>query len=134
MDRRIWTATALITIALGFSGCKQGPVTAEVHGQVTLDGQPLTEASVSFIPANGRPSEAYTDQEGKFVLRHTRSQSGCLLGPHKVLISTFEMYRRPELVPAEYNERTTLTFDVQPGGNEANFNLTGKIKKPARPE
>ena len=57
-------------------GCSGGPKFAPVSGVVTLDGKPYAKAVVSFQPIGtadnpnpGRGSSAYTDENGRFVLK-----------------------------------------------------------------
>ena len=54
------------TLFLGLAclGCGPGgPEIASVEGKVTLDGKPLPNAAVVFIPENGRPAGATTDDQ-----------------------------------------------------------------------
>lgn len=111
-----------------------------VSGRVTLDDKPLANATVIFQPlsdqANPGPgSKGKTDSEGKFSLTLTTGNtSGAVVGKHKVSITAYEggerqssgpdMKPAKSLVPAEYNSKSTLTFDVPPGGSpSANFDL-----------
>ena len=56
------------------------------------------------------------------------------LGKHRVEISLLKEGTNPEddrqrtinLVPTQYNLQSTLTFEVKPGDNTANFDLTSK--------
>ena len=96
---------------------------------------------VEFIPANGRPSFAQTDEQGKYHLLYTLDKAGALAGTHKVRISTWreehlgdgEYVTHKEKLPAEYNQQTELTYDVEPGRtNVADFDLLsgGKVTQP----
>ena len=78
-------------------GCGPGgPEIASVEGTVTMDGKPLPDASVVFIPENGRPAGATTDSEGKYVLTFTQGRKGAMPGKNKVRISTAPIpVRRP---------------------------------------
>ena len=131
----------LTLIVLGLSGCSSGgPEIAYVEGRVTMDGKPLNDATVVFVPENGRPSGATTDDDGRFVLNFAQGRKGALPGTCTVRILTMRdagqdengqsVPGRPETVPARYNSDSELTFDVQPKTkNVANFDLesSGKI-------
>jgi len=80
-------ATGLFAAGLvAFCGCgKAGYVT--VHGVVLLDGEPVPEASVAFVPEDphGENATGYTDEEGRFVMKST-SVEGVKPGKYKVRI------------------------------------------------
>jgi hypothetical protein len=112
-----------------------------VGGTVTLNGQPLPEARVSFQPQQGSPSLGVTDALGRYELRYTRELMGAVVGEHAVSISTFRtgspvsdppVERRSELVPPRYNRQTELTATVRRGANQLDFSLesSGKIPQP----
>ena len=63
----------LYVMLLGLvTGCSSsGPEIASVSGRITMDGKPLANATVVFIPENGRPAGARTDADGKYVLNFT---------------------------------------------------------------
>jgi hypothetical protein len=127
------TISLLALLALGaMAGCQKGPNIVKVQGRVTLDGEPVPLATVEFIPANGRPSEATTDDDGHYSLKYTQRKAGALVGTHQVRISTWrevhlgdgEYETHKETLPAKYNYKSELTFDVEPGkANFADFDL-----------
>lgn len=80
-------STWLIMSAL-FAGCGRGdrPELGTVTGTVTLDGEPLPNVELSFVPAIGRPSYGETDEEGNYELNYIRNIQGAKIGKHKVLI------------------------------------------------
>jgi hypothetical protein len=123
-------------------GCSsEGPDIAYVTGRVTMDGKPLPNASVMFIPENGRPAAAETDANGNYTLNFTEGRRGAMPGKSMVSITTrreAEMDENgkvavpaaPETIPMEYNAATKLEFTVVPGKkNVANFDLKsgGKV-------
>lgn len=73
------------------AGCGGNPAdypdTAPVTGTVTLDGQPLEGARVSFTPQEGRSSSGTTDAQGKYELNYTGDIKGSMLGTARVSIS-----------------------------------------------
>lgn len=123
-----WISVAAM---LGCAGKSSGPETARVYGVVTLDGQPLEDATVMFVPSNGRPATGITDSTGKYELMYTNSRRGATLGEHAVRVSTCrdvedaEGHTRtfPEKVPAKYNHRSDLKKTVTAGLNEINLEL-----------
>lgn len=116
-------------------GCSSsGPEIAYVSGRVTMDGKPLPNATVVFVPENGRPAGAGTDEDGNYVLNFSQGRQGAIPGPSIVRISTARdadqddegqtIPGSPETVPRQYNIETTLTFDVASNkSNVANFDL-----------
>jgi hypothetical protein len=59
-----------------------------VHGQVLLDGKPLSGAMVTFICPNAqRFSSGTTDAEGKFTLTTFTPNDGALIGENAVTVT-----------------------------------------------
>ena len=121
---------------LVFLGCNSGgPEIAQVSGRVTMDGKPLANASVVFIPENGRPAGARTDADGRYVLNFTEGRRGAIPGKNSVRITTQREAEKDEngktvvagareTIPMEYNAASTLEFTVEPKKkNVANFDL-----------
>ena len=114
------------------SGCG-GPQFGFVSGQVTLDGKPLPDISVRFEDEGGSAAIARTDKAGKYEMRYTVDHMGAPVGKHKVTIFTPAPLSDgtgeralPEIVPAKYNSKSTLTQDVKSGSQVCNFELTSK--------
>jgi hypothetical protein len=120
-------------------------------GVVTLDGQPLPAAVITFESADGQFSYAMTDSAGKYELQFDSDQAGVTPGPKTVRISTTrkllalnaedgaeageasEEGQTPspssstgERVPAKYNQQSELNVEVSPDRTEFNFDLTSK--------
>jgi hypothetical protein len=77
--------TSLPAVLLCFTGC--GGLVA-VQGEVTLDGQPLPNAKVMFMPAaGGRPAEGTTDAAGKFRLTTNSPHDGAAAGEYVVSVT-----------------------------------------------
>ena len=72
------------------AGCSSNsvvyPEVADVVGVVTLDGQPLEAATITFVPEAGRSSSGVTDSSGKYSLHYTGTIRGAMLGTHRVMI------------------------------------------------
>lgn len=105
------------------SGGGDAPNLGRVTGKVTLDGTPLSDASVTFLPEKVRASSATTDSDGKYELIYIREEQGAAIGQHKVFIS--KLIDEKETIPAKYSdpETTTLTAEVKAGDNTYDFDL-----------
>jgi hypothetical protein len=113
---------------------------ASVEGIVRLDGKPLASGTVRFVPAAGRAATGAIQSDGSFTLGTYGESDGALIGKHQVAVIAYEAAEdgRPAyevrtttskfLVPQRYMAVGTsgLTFEVKPGKNEANFELTTK--------
>ena len=77
------------SLMLAFSGCfaESGIPLGMVAGVVTKDGVPIPSATVTFYPEQGRPSVGITDEEGRYQLKFTESQTGAVVGTHRVNIT-----------------------------------------------
>jgi len=76
----------LALLVLGCGGSSDGPKLARVSGTVTVGGQPLADAIVTFTPENARPSKATTDSAGRFDLLYTSDKKGAVIGQHTVRV------------------------------------------------
>jgi len=114
---------------------------APVTGNVKLDGRPLPDALVEFIPQGGKGvvSVGRTDSDGNYYMMASRTAQGASLGVNRVRISTYEILDQngkqvpvPEKVPTKYNSETELSVTVEPGDNTFDFDLStagGKIEQ-----
>ena len=143
-------AAGTFALAALVSGCaKKLPEVVPVEGTVTLNGKPLPQASVTFMPmldSFGAESNsmAETDDEGHFVLTcmHDK-QPGAVVGQHVVLVTEGQMpdkmrgvqdssvldrylaKRGNRPIPANYGTftRTDLQVEVKPGGGPLTIDL-----------
>ena len=124
----VFVAVAVCCVA----GCGGGDL-GRVSGTVTLDGQPLADALVSFYPEDGRPSMGTTDADGNYDLSFTPTEAGAMIGNHIVRITVAQVEgegeeggRLPkETIPAKYNSKSELKAEVKPGKNRnVNFDLS----------
>jgi hypothetical protein len=128
-----------VVLALGCGGLK----TAPVSGTVKMDGKPLPNASVTFQPLGegnmnpGPGSYAKTNENGEYSLAVDPSTRGAVPGKHRVEISCLiddgqdkpgedRHTKQKDRVPPQYNIRSTLTFEVKPGPNTADWDLKSK--------
>jgi len=134
-DRFVAFAALMLEAAL--VGCG-GPNVAPVSGRVTLNGQPLAGAHVTFQPVSPGPnirpevagSAGRTDAAGRYTLRLVEpDRPGALVGEHRVAISTAAgpdsdgVAPKGERVPKAWRDGSKR-FEVPAGGTSAaNFEL-----------
>jgi hypothetical protein len=120
----------LLLLSLVFCiGC--GGDLGKVSGNVTLDGEPVENALITFEPeAGGRMSYGLTDKSGNYTLVYTNEQDGAEIGKHRVIIEgkvdgdpDQGIESRREYIPAEYNSQSTLTAEVTGGKQTHDFAL-----------
>ncbi|MFH1301793.1 MAG: carboxypeptidase regulatory-like domain-containing protein [Planctomycetota bacterium] len=146
----------LVMILLGTAaGCganpeaKTLPDTVPVSGVVTWNGQPLSAATVTFIPQGqtvGTECQGKTDESGEYKLTQQHGGDGAPPGDYKVVISLLlrgDGTPLPpegvgegagaggiavESLPRQYSDisATKLTAIVPPVGGEFKFELQGK--------
>jgi hypothetical protein len=140
--------TLLLCVAMGCSGRDPNlPEPVPVSGTITIDGQPATNTTISFIPTGATPgtgSGGATDGSGKYSLRTAHNGEGAPAGEYKVVISKLRNKDgsdfpldspvapidsdAAESLPPEYSdaEKTTLTATVPAGGGTIDFPLKSK--------
>lgn len=141
------TTLVLTALAISFSavGCS-GDGRSEVSGTVTLNGQPIQEGSINFIPIDGNqgPGAGAVIQNGKY---HIPRESGVTPGKNRVELRAFKetgrkvqdptgppgtlAFERVLAFPPEYNDRSTLTKDVQRGSDTIDFHI--ELPEPGKP-
>jgi len=109
-------------LCLGFiSGCGKAKLPlGEVRGRLTLDGQPVAKANISFEPvAGGRPSVGGSDVSGYYTLRYNASRMGALPGEHIVRISTFQQGFAADSLDENANDsENAMLMESIPGRTE----------------
>lgn len=130
-----WAGALGLLVALGLSvagGCGENSDLGTVAGIVTLDGQPLANAMVEFVPVDGgeqRSSyDGTTDASGHYELYFTASKKGATPGAYTVRIWPPEPEDEPAASPApkfppQYGKRSELTATVEAGNNAIDFPL-----------
>jgi hypothetical protein len=126
-------------LGLFLLGCG-GPKVVDVEGTVKLNGQPLPDVMVEFLPDSqkGNPgprATGKTDEQGHYHLAFDNQKSGGVAGKNRVLIHDLKVYgdkfegRKSKKVaasrvPAQYEDaaRTPLQPDV-PRSSPAVVNL-----------
>jgi hypothetical protein len=93
---RISLLVAVLILCTGCSGL------VAVQGEVTLDGQPLPNAKVMFMPATGgRPAEGTSDANGKFRLTTNSPHDGVAAGEYVVTVTARTIQFEPKPGTAE---------------------------------
>jgi hypothetical protein len=150
MSRIVWLGTFILLVAT-LVGCDSNePKLYKVVGKVMMDGKPLPDAEVRFLPIPKgnepvRPSSATTDENGEYSLEYSTTKSGARPGSYQVFVSTKrsampEVPAVPESVPDVYNTKTTLTAEIDEESRTFNFDLKsseGKVPEkriPPQPE
>lgn len=101
---RFWAATAVIMVALlCMAGCGRSGLDLQVvEGMVTIDGEPLSGATVGFsplIPGQGLPATGATAANGTFRLTASRGgtpEKGTTVGDYAVSVSKVELLPDPK--------------------------------------
>jgi hypothetical protein len=127
-------AAATGLAALLSAGCSDGPPYGEVRGEVTLDGQPVKQGVVRFIPLDGStPTASALITDGRFservpVTSHRVEISAPRLPPGGPARRGTIDDNTPleELIPERYNLRSELTADVKKGTQDIRYELTSK--------
>lgn len=132
---RWWSGFVLTTVLVG---CTTAPPLAEVEGTVTLDGKPLDNVRVEFMPDpesgnSGPNSTGVTDAQGRFKLTCENQQSGAVIGKHRVTLTDLKQWEglttsredankplKPSRIPSKYTDVVQTPFkgiEVKSGGN-----------------
>ncbi len=135
-----WCAVGLMIAWCGILvGCS-GSNLATVRGNVTLDGTPVEQGSIAFEPADGAgPVAGGTIQNGKYLLA---GESAALPGKKIVRINASRATGRKVeagppapagtkvdevvYVPELYNEKSTLSVQLEAGESSHDFKLRSK--------
>lgn len=133
----------MLFVVIGFTGCGNEGLES-VRGTVTIAGQPAPAGLyVSFDPIapDGSSSFGYTDDKGTYYLRFNVHRDGATQGMNRVSVSVptgamqedGTMSVNSELskisIPPEFNAKTKLEFDVQPGSNTFDIELPAECLK-----
>jgi hypothetical protein len=135
---------AVVAMLLFCCGCGQsdGPVRVAVAGRVTLDGTPIAEGTINFLPTSGTkgPTAGAPITDGLYSIAAAK---GPCVGRYRVEIRGSKKTGRQvlapgpktsglmvdeilEIVPKRYNAESTLEADLKPGQNELDYSLTAK--------
>ena len=130
MLRRLCLPLALTIFAVLSSGCGDSSGAADknrrhpVRVTVLLDGKPLPDGQVDFVPLDGRAP-------GTGQIKDGRAEFRSVAGKCTVEISAFRKFgnmREPEnFLPKRFNEQSKLSAEVTVDGeNTFNFTVTSR--------
>jgi len=95
----------IVTLVCGCSGSNSDewsenrPETYPVQGTVTLDGEPLTGATVIFRSEDSEvAASGISDDEGQFQLKTFTENDGAVAGNHLVIVTKYDPKTLPENV------------------------------------
>jgi hypothetical protein len=118
-------------LAILIAGCSHGPPMGDVQGTVTVNGKPLEEGTIRFLPVNGdTQATGGSIRNGTFriqvpVVKQRVEIESNIIDPEKTPPNaTADQIVMKALVPDRYNFQSELTLDVVPGVNEPTFKLT----------
>lgn len=78
----------LAVLALIFTGCGyRRPAQVKTTGTVSLDGEPVAQASLMFIPDSGRPASGNTNINGAFEISSYGGNDGLPAGNYRVTVT-----------------------------------------------
>jgi len=90
--RRICQTALLLVAGSSLWGCSESryPPTYRVVGRVTMHGDPVDRATVSFLPSGGQhPANGVTDKRGLFELSTFNRNDGAMPGAFVVTVQKF---------------------------------------------
>lgn len=138
---RLASASGFLLACSLLSGCADDSKTGTVSGKVTVNGEiPMDGSSINFVSSDGRSSSAGdTLKQGKYSatvpigtvkveIRVPRPQTRAKPGPKRDGPGSGASGFIEESLPAEYNDKTTLTLEVKAGSNEKNWEIQTKTK------
>lgn len=137
--RRSMAAVVTSCTLFAAIGCG-GPYDAGVTGIVMLDGNKVPRGTVTFNPVQGGPAAyARIDEDGSYTVR-TGVEEGLPSGEYQVTVAANEPPpveqtadggpppSGKQITPLWYRTKDTsgLRFNIEPGGNEINLELTSQ--------
>lgn len=115
MKRRL----LLLPVFFCLWGCSRGDGLniAPVQGKVVMNGQPLPDVGVTFLPNGAGPSASgNTNESGEFTLRTVDPGDGAVVGGHKVVLGRAqEGAPKPgsATIPNKYGSPATTDLSVE---------------------
>lgn len=137
---------AIVLFASLVSGCGGGdPNRGAVRGTITIDGKPVTQGTVDFMPIDRSlgSTAGTTIEDGKYDLARIK---GATVGKNRVVVAGSLKFAEPDSNPPElggepgidlpeefyrswgfrrieYEDDPSLIVDIQPGKNQFDFHL-----------
>ena len=115
-------ALVLAPLALALlAGCG-GPTPADVSGTVLIDGTPLADGEILFVPADGKSGpDAGPIKDGKYTIKATPGSKKVQIKasrPTAKVDPVMGAAAKESMIGPEYNDQTTLTAEIKAGKNE----------------
>ena len=128
MRSQLFRFFLVLTVCIAVVGCGRGKPKVQSHtvnGSVTVDGQPATDATVSFKLTLGQPITIQTDESGSYSLGISQSLSSCL--PGQAVVSIVSTSRTlPRRYNSDAHNNPEMCVELKPGQNTMNFDLLSK--------
>jgi hypothetical protein len=91
-----WRTLAAVLLLAGL-GCGGSKKLVPVNGVLTLDGRPVENANVTFLPeGEGQSAFGTTGKDGSFQLTTQKPNDGAMPGSYKVIVVYGEAYEGGE--------------------------------------
>jgi hypothetical protein len=139
-------SAAGLALMLLLAGCgREGAKKGAVSGAVTLDGKPLDNGSILFVPAQGTHGTAAGGaiENGRYQFDEAHGPAiGWNLVEIRAPRKTGKMVQKPfappgqmipeqaEVISSKYNSDTTLKVEIKPGDNTADFKVASISASP----
>jgi hypothetical protein len=124
----------IIAVVAGCGGGRDWPPTSEATGTVSLDGQPVEGATVSFFPKDGqKPANGETDSSGQFVLTTFNVNDGAMVGTFNVSVARYpknDVVGTPGGTPYNPDMESDPILSNKPGGSVDDNDLPKKFADP----
>jgi hypothetical protein len=138
-----------LCLLISVCGCGLGGNRAAIEGAVTLDGQPVDNGSILFVPIEGTksPTAGAVIAAGRYQIpRNKGPMAGVFrieitaprktgktiparsipLTPMDIPVEGGAIAEEVEAVPAHYNKKSTLRQELKTGANIVDFALNTK--------
>jgi hypothetical protein len=126
---------ALVAACLSFLGGCDDSNLSEINGTVTVEGTPVGAGSITFFPADGQgPTAGGAIKDGKYSVKVPPGKLKVSISAPKV-VGKKKLYNTPdspegditaETLPARYNAKSELEFEVKSGKNTKDWDLQKK--------
>lgn len=130
---------SLLLLAMGCGG-SSGPPRVAVSGTITFDGQPLSQGTITFVPAGEGTAASGEIENGQFSIPDDKGPSP---GKCRVEVVSFQETGKKvpgisddasgmaaetkQIIPEQFNTKSTLEKDVsESGDNVFELSLTSR--------
>jgi len=92
-------------------GCQREIRYGQVEGVATLNGKPLPDTEVVFLPdpdknTFGKRSSAFTDKDGRFKIANDMGREGGSIGFHRVLVNDMLRPKKEDMARVKIADET----------------------------